>query len=115
MNQFALTYLLGRAFYRLRMFFEHWYVGSFLAIGGQTLNFLTRLDQTFALKVTATHLTAPLYQDHSIVGHALGFFFRFWRLVITAVIYAVVVAAAAAVYVAWAAIPFAIIYRALVL
>ena len=111
-DQFAITYLLHRALYRIVVFIERWYVGSFHAIFGQTLALLTQIDQSVALKITAQHLFDPLYQDHSIVGHTLGFFFRFWRLVLGGILYAIIIAAAGALYVAWALVPFLVLYRA---
>lgn len=102
---FSLVYLANRFFYRVYEFLRHWYVGSFWAIARRTLAILERLDRTFALRVTVRYFLKPLYQDYSILGYILGFFFRTGRLLAGGIVYLVIIAAAAAVYLFWAGLP----------
>lgn len=108
---FSLVYLVHRFFYRIYDFLRHWYVGGFLAIARRTLAILERLDRTFALRITLRYFLKPLYQDYSILGYVLGFFFRTGRLLAGGVVYLAVVAIAAAVYLFWAGLPFYIVAK----
>lgn len=108
---FSLIYLLHRLGYRLWMFVYGWYVGGARAIGGKTIGVLESLDQTWAFKITLRNLFKPLYQDQSFVGHILGIFFRFGRLLISGIIYLFVIIIGLAIYLAWAAIPLYVIAK----
>ncbi len=108
---FSLTYLINRFFYRVFDFLRDWYVGGFLAVGGAMIGFLGTLDEFFAWKITLRNILEPLYQDHTIIGHALGFTLRSARLFAGTFVYAFVFLVAAVVYFAWAAIPVIIIYK----
>jgi|SRR3989344_2440027 len=102
---FSLVYLANRFFYRIFDFIRDWYVGSFLFISRETVNFLESLDRTLAWRITVRNLTQPLYQDHSIIGHTLGFIFRSARIFMGSIVYLVVFVFMAALYLIWAAIP----------
>ncbi len=108
---FSLVYLVSRFFYRIREFILDWYLGSFRQIGRLTINFLESLDQFLAWKITLKNLFEPLYQDHTILGHTLGFIFRSVRIFLASVIYAAVIALAILIFLIWAAIPPYLIYR----
>jgi len=102
---FSLVYLVNRFFYRIFDFVRDWYWGSFSFIGRQLINFLESLDQIFAWRITVRNLFQPLYQDHSIIGHTLGFIFRSARIFMGSVIYLVIFVFTAVLYLIWAAIP----------
>jgi hypothetical protein len=93
------------------MFLYDWFVGGFRVVGGKTVNILESLDRTWAFSITFKNIFKPLYQDQSFLGRILGIFFRFWRLVIAGVLYAVIIIAAACIYVAWAAILPYVVYK----
>ena len=102
---FSLVYLAQRFICRIWMFFYDWYVGGFRVIGGKVIGILESLDRTWAFRITLRNLFKPLYGDHSFLGSILGFFFRFWRLLIAGIFYAFIIAAGLAVYLGWGAIP----------
>lgn len=106
-----LVYLLNRFFYRLKEFLRHWYLNSFYIITHRTLNLLERLDRILALKITLRYWLKPLYQDYTLVGYLMGFIFRSWRIIIAAIVYSLIIAAAAAIYIVWMAIPLYVVYR----
>ncbi len=108
---FSLVYLVQRFFYRIGIFLYDWYVGSFFVIGKASIDTLERLDRYWALKITVKNLFQPLYQDRSLVGRVLGFFFRTSRALIASVLYIFVIFIFGAVYVAWAGLPIYIITR----
>jgi hypothetical protein len=109
---FAPIYLIQRFFYRIADFFHHWYVDGSRAIGNQFMVTLQATDQTFAIKITLRHFFEPLYKDYSIIGRILGIIFRIGRIIIGGVVYLVIAVAFAIVYVAWLAIPVAILWVA---
>jgi len=106
-----ILYLANRLFYRFVEFLRHWYVNAFFIISRHVINFLERLDRTFAFKITLRHFFQPLYQDYTLLGYILGFFFRFWRIVIAATLYGLIILIGFFVYILWAAIPLYIVYR----
>ena len=107
---FSLVYLAGRFLYRVREFIFDWYVGAFRRASHTAVSFLERLDQGIAWRITLRNLFQPMYQDMSIIGRALGLFFRSGRLLIGSIIYAVIIAVAVAIYLIWAAIPIYIVW-----
>src|SRR3989344_1866218 len=111
---FSLVYLMNWAGYRILEFFRHWYINAFLYISRKILGLLERLDRGFALKITARNFFRPLYQDYTVIGYVMGFFFRFWRVLIASLIYGVVIFLGAIVYFAWAAFPIYIFYKGLI-
>lgn len=106
------SYLIMRFTARLTGFLYDWYVGGFKVFVHAALSFFESLDRTFALKVTLRYMFRPLYQDRSVIGYALGFFFRALRAVFGALLYAALWIVFSAVYAAWAAAPLAFIYFA---
>jgi len=109
-TNFALTYLVQRFFYRIFIFLRNWYVGSARLFFRETMAILEGFDRTIALRATAANFFKPLYQDYSAIGRILGLVFRSGRIVIGAGIYAVVIACAAALFVAWALLPIVIFF-----
>ncbi|MDO8557099.1 MAG: hypothetical protein Q7R98_01405 [Candidatus Jorgensenbacteria bacterium] len=101
----TLTYLGQRSLYRIAEFFRHWYVKSVRIYSNFIIDMLQALDRHFAWKVTARFLFHPLYGDYTITGYVLGFIFRFFRLIIASVVYAVVFVFAVFCYLVWIAIP----------
>jgi len=110
---YPLVYLINRFRYRLVEFLKHWYVNAFLIISHRTVSFLERLDRTLALKITFRNFFRPLYQDYTLLGYLLGFFFRFWRILFASLVYLVVIIVALFIYAGWAAMPVYIIYKGL--
>jgi hypothetical protein len=108
---FSLVYLLNRLLYRLVDFFHHWYVDGSRWFGRHTIKTFTRLDRTFAVRVTLEHLFEPLYRDYTIIGRILGAIFRILRVLIGLVVYAVVGAVVALLYVLWLAVPAYVAWR----
>ena len=106
-----MIYLVHRLFYRIWMFFYDWYVGGFRVIGGKVVGILESMDRTWAFRITLRNLFKPLYGDASFLGSILGFFFRFWRLLIAGIFYSIIIAVGMAVYLGWAAIPFYIVAK----
>ncbi len=108
---FAVTYLFGRITYRLFDFARRWYAGSARTYLNFVINVFEWLDKTFAWKITARYIFRPLYGDYSFVGYVFGFLFRFFRLIITTVVYALVFLFAILIYIIWLCIPIFIIYK----
>ena len=106
----AALYLLHQSYSRIIGFFRHWYVDGLSFIAHQTINALMPLERFFAWRITLKNIFQPLYQDHSIVGHTLGFVFRFIRLAIASVIYALFILVAVVIAFIWAIIPISIIW-----
>ncbi len=101
----ALVYLIQRFCIQIGQFFIHWY-------GNGTRNFLkffydivSGLDQIFAVRLMALHITEPLYGDYSVIGRLIGPIFRILRMSIGALLYLVVAVAVGALYLVWIAIP----------
>jgi len=107
---FSPIYLLQRFLYRIFMFFYNWYVSSFGRFADFFLGVFQSLDVTFALKVNIQHWFDPLYQQRNIVGYFLGFIFRTIRIFSGTIIYLLIFLFSVALYLAWAAIPFVIIW-----
>lgn len=104
-------YLFNRLSHRFLEFFQHWYLNSFRVYGHFVISVLEKLDRRFALKITLRHLFIPLYQDRSLIGYVLGFFFRFGRLILGSFVYLILLAIAAFFYFVWLAIPVFIIFK----
>jgi len=105
----AVTYLTLRFFSNFLGFVRHWYKDGFIKIIEKTVKVLEAADRTLALKITLINFFKPLYQDYTIPGFIFGFFFRSLRVIIAIVAYGAVIAAAAAIFVAWALLPVYII------
>lgn len=107
---YALVYIFWRLWRDIREFFHHWYVHAFFVMIHGTLGLLERLDRSFALKITLRHFGQPLFQDRTLVGYILGFFFRSFRILSAFIIYFLVIAAATGVYFAWSLVPLYVIF-----
>jgi hypothetical protein len=110
MDDFAVSYLVYRFFYRIGDFFRHWYVNGTLAVAGLFMKTLERADRSFAVKVTLQHFFEPLYKDYSIIGRILGVLFRSLRVAIGAVAYAALTVVFMVIYLAWIAVPPALLF-----
>ena len=93
---------------------RHWYRDGFRQIASRTFEVLASLDQVFALKVNFRLFFTPLYQDRSIIGYILGFFFRFSRVLVGGILYLIILVVGAGVYLIWAALPVFILYKIIV-
>jgi hypothetical protein len=102
---FALGYLVERAFYRLGDFFHHWYVDGSRSVADSFISTLESLDQTFAVVITLHHFFEPLYGDWSVIGRILGVVFRSARIAIGSVVYMIVALFFLAGYLVFLAIP----------
>jgi hypothetical protein len=110
---FAPAYILTRFFFRLTDFFHHWYVHGLRYLLHQFIDFLSGLDQTFAVKINLRYLTQPLYKDYTIVGRVLGPIFRVLRVIVGGAVYLVLGAIFLAICIIWASIPILIMLYAL--
>lgn len=106
-----LGYFARKFWERISTFVSDWYIGGFKAVVNRAVEFLSVLDQTFAVKINLKMLFTPLYKDASAIGYLLGFFFRFFRVLIGGTIYVLIGLAAAAVYAAWAALPVFLLFQ----
>lgn len=106
----VFPYLIGRALYRISLFFSDWYGGGFRIVGRFAINTFERLDKTWAVWITFKNIFQPLYQDHTFTGRILGFFFRSVRIIIGLALYAVVIVVAIVVYAIIAVAPLYILY-----
>lgn len=109
----VLVYLGNRFLYRLVEFLRHWYRDGFLFFSHRIINFLEKLDRSFALSVTRRHLFKPLYQNYTFIGYFLGFLFRSIRLTAAGLIYALIILIGLAFYLFWAFIPIFILIKIL--
>ena len=112
MDDFALGYLLHRFFYRIFYFFRDWYVGGSRMIAHSFISTLEDMDRSLAVKITLAHFFEPLYKDYSIIGRVLGVVFRFFRVVIGGVVYAIAAVCFICAYLVWVAVPPALIFFA---
>jgi hypothetical protein len=110
MDDFALGYLFHRFFYRIFDFFRHWYVGGSRVIAHTFISTLERIDRSLAVKITLQHFFEPLYKDYSMIGRILGVFFRSARILMGGVVYVVVTAFFAVVYLTWLMVPPALLF-----
>ncbi len=109
---FAPAYLLQRLFYRFVDFFHHWYADGSRAIGHRFMEALATADRSLAIKVTFRHFFEPLYRDYTAIGRILGVIFRTGRILVGLMIYAAIVVLFALFYLAWLALPAAVIFYA---
>lgn len=109
---FAPAYLVWRFIYRFIDAFHHWYVDGSRAIGHRFVETLATADRSLAIKETARHFFQPLYRDYTAVGRVLGVIFRTGRILVGVVVYAVVAVFFALFYLAWLALPAALIFYA---
>lgn len=106
---FAFIYLAHRFFFRLTDFFHHWYVDASRYLVHWFISFLERLDRFFAVRITFAHLFEPLWNDHTIIGHIMGFLFRTSRVLAGSVVYFFCGVAFAAIFIAWVLLPFVLL------
>ena len=109
-----IAYLINRFIFRVKEFFRHWYIKSFFIYIHFIISQLEKMDRFLAFKITLRHLFQPLYQDRSIIGYILGFFFRSGRLIIGGFLYSIIFVIAVLIYIIWLGIPFFIIYELLI-
>lgn len=110
MDTFALGYLIHRFFYRILDFFHHWYVDGSRTIAHHFISTLEEIDKSFALVITLRYFFQPLYKDYSVIGRILGVIFRTGRIVIGVLVYVVVTAFFLVFYLAWIALPAAVLF-----
>lgn len=108
----SLSYLMRRLWYRIAIFFHHWYVDGSYFFARHSLSLFLNLERTLAFRITATHLFEPLYQDYSIVGQIIGPIFRLVRLILGSIIYITLGVIALCLYIAWLAIPIILLLQA---
>lgn len=81
-------------------------------IGHRFVTALEGADRSLAIKVTLRYFFQPLYKDYTVIGRILGIIFRTGRILIGAVVYAMIVALFLLFYLVWLAIPAVIILYA---
>jgi hypothetical protein len=101
----SFIYILRRFWYRIAIFFHHWYVDGSYFFGRQWLRLFLSLERTFAIRITIAHFFEPLYQDYSLMGQIIGPIFRLGRLAIGSVVYLVLGIIFLFLYLLWLAIP----------
>ena len=109
---FAPISLIQRFFYRFIDFFHHWYVDGSRVIAHRFISTLEVADQTFAVKITLRYFFQPLYRDYSVIGRVLGVIFRSGRILIGAAVYAAIASLFLIFYLAWLAVPPAVLFYA---
>lgn len=107
---FALGYLFHRFFFRLSDFFHHWYTDGTRAFAHAYVSFLERTDKFFGVRINWRYIFQPLYRDFTIIGRIMGLIFRSIRIVLGLVIYAAASILFLIAYLAWLALPFAILF-----
>lgn len=107
----TLIYLIRRFFYRILDFLRHWYVKSAKIYSNFVLDELQKIDRILAWRVNVKYLFQPLYKDYSLIGYALGFILRFFRLIGTSLIYLIIFAIAILIYLLWLAVPILILWK----
>lgn len=105
----AFFYLTQRFIYRIKEFLRHWYVKSIKIYLNYAVNLLEKIDYYLAWKITLKNLFRPLYKDFSVIGYILGFFFRFFRLLISAFIYFCLFIVFILFYLIWVSFPILLI------
>jgi len=110
----SIVYILNRYLFRIYYFLYHWYVRGFRKAANWAINYLEKLDYSFALRINLKNIFQPLFQDYSIVGHVLGFISRGIRIVVASIIYSVFIVICLVLYLAWAAIPIFAIYKIII-
>lgn len=98
-------YLLKNLFLSVFLFFRHWYWDGFQFIYGKALGIIRALEKRLAIRINFRFLFKPLYQEYNIYGYVLGFLFRALRIITGGIGYLLIMAAAAAIYALWAALP----------
>lgn len=101
----AIFYLARRFLYRIGTFAQHWYVKSGRVYANFILNRLEKIDYYFAWRITLRNLFQPLYKDYSLIGYAMGFVFRLFRLAAASVVYLFIFTIAFGLYVLWLLVP----------
>lgn len=110
----SFSYLTHRLWYRVRIFFHHWYVDGSYFFGRLWMTIFLSLERTFALRITLTHFFEPLYQDYSIVGQIIGPIFRLGRVVTAGLLYSILGIFFLSLYLFWLAIPVVLLLQAFI-
>ncbi|KKS82171.1 MAG: hypothetical protein UV58_C0012G0017 [Candidatus Wolfebacteria bacterium GW2011_GWC1_43_10] len=110
----VLIFLLKTFYFRIIMFFRHWYVDSFYVIWGWLQGRVRGLEKNLALRLNLRFIFVPLYQEYNVYGYVLGFIFRTLRIFFGGILYLFVFLVALAAYLVWAAVPIFFVYKALV-
>jgi hypothetical protein len=109
----SLVYVFYRLFFRIKDFFHHWYADGTRAIFHRLVLILEKMDATLAFRVTLKHIFEPLYKDYTVIGRAIGFVFRFFRLAIGLAVYFIFGILFLLFYVFWLLLPPAILALAI--
>lgn len=105
-----LLYIAQRAAYQVLFFLSDWYIGGFRIISRKTVDLLESFDRSLALRITFQNIFQPLYQDRTIIGRILGFFFRSARIILGLALYLFIIGLGLALYLTLALTPLYIIY-----
>jgi len=96
------------------LFFKHWYIDASKTWLKTAMTLFSELEQALALVVTLKHLFEPLYQDYTLMGQAIGPFFRMGRVILTLGIYIILAAIFLASYIVWIFLPVFLIFQPLI-
>jgi hypothetical protein len=97
--------------FRIYMFFRRWYAGGFLMLYGMWLGLVRASERRLAIRINARFLFQPLYQERNIVGYVMGFLYHFFKIFLGGVWYGITACIIAFLYLLWAAVPIALIYK----
>lgn len=107
----VVIYLINRFFFRIWMFFKHWYKDGSKKFFHTLVGLLEYFDRFFAIEITFRHIFEPLYQDKSLIGYVMGFLFRMARIILASIVYLAVVLVFVVLYLVWLAIPPFIVFK----
>lgn len=108
-----VIYFINHFFCLFTEFLRHWYFDSFKIYSHFIISLLEKFDRKLAFKITLKHLFQPLFQDQTLIGYTLGFFFRIGRLISGGFLYLLIIFLAVVIYLIWLAVLPFIIYKIL--
>lgn len=109
---FSFLYIIRRFWYRIAIFFHHWYIDGSYLFAHKWFEVFSGLERSFALKITLAHFFEPLYQDYSVVGQIIGPIFRLGRIFVGGVICVIFGSFFLLAYLLWLAIPVILLLQA---
>ncbi len=104
-------YIFYNTFLRVFLFFKHWYIDSWYFTYGRILKFSRFIEKKYSIRINLHFLFEPLYQERNIVGYVLGFLFRLFIIIVSALLHLITFLFWGAIYTIWALIPIYIFYR----
>lgn len=106
---FAPAYILKRGLFRIKEFLHHYYIDGTRFLFYKFINFLERVDQSVAFRITLKNFFVPLYRDYTIIGRVMGIIFRSIRILAGSFIYLFLGSIFLLVVLTWLLIPIILI------